>query len=151
MWTLEEKRSYHREWMRRKRLTPEHKAWQKAYYSKPEVRAKKNAYHAQWIKEHPEKHKMWTKKWFDENPEKKKLMTFKQNCRRRASRKYREVDLIKLLSSWDNTCGICGKTVRGDFHIDHIMPLSKGGLHEFSNLQFTHPLCNWRKNDRVLA
>lgn len=151
MWTLEEKRAYHREWARKHRLTPEYKAYSKEYHNRLEVKTKKLAQGSEWVKTHREKKREWATNWAKKNPEKKKLMTFKQNCKRRAARQYREVDLIKLLSEWNNHCGICGKTVRGDFHIDHIMPLSKGGLHEFSNLQFAHPLCNWRKNDRVLA
>ncbi len=35
------------------------------------------------------------------------------------------------------------------FHVDHIIPLSKGGWHMMFNAQITHPPCNLRKGDRV--
>lgn len=42
-------------------------------------------------------------------------------------------------------CGICGITVYGDFHIDHVIPLSKGGEHSYANVQVAHPKCNQEK------
>jgi 5-methylcytosine-specific restriction endonuclease McrA len=55
------------------------------------------------------------------------------------------VDLEKLFNEWDRTCGICGLIVEGKFELDHIIPRSKGGVHEQSNLQFVHPTCNRKK------
>ena len=47
-------------------------------------------------------------------------------------------------------CGICGRLVpRADFAIDHIVPLSKGGLHSYANTQPSHSLCNSRKGARI--
>jgi len=149
-WTLEEKRKYHREWMRRKRQTPEYKEWSKEYHNRPEVKARKLAQGSEWVKNHPEKKKIWRKKWWSNNPQKTKLMTYKQNARRRAQYIVGNVDIPELLDRWDGLCGICHKKVEGKYHIDHIIPLSRGGLHEQDNLQVTHPLCNWRKNNRIL-
>lgn len=39
----------------------------------------------------------------------------------------------------------------GDIHIDHILPVSLGGLSELSNLQVTHSWCNLKKGARVLG
>ena len=52
-------------------------------------------------------------------------------------------------------CGICGYPVINDSSpeniwgatIDHIIPLSKGGLHQKSNCQLAHRLCNSMKCD----
>lgn len=47
-------------------------------------------------------------------------------------------------------CGICGKKVsRFHFHIDHIIPVSKGGPNTYGNVQAAHPSCNQRKGARV--
>lgn len=32
-----------------------------------------------------------------------------------------------------------------DFHVDHVVPLSKGGMHGYTNVQPAHPRCNMRK------
>lgn len=64
----------------------------------------------------------------------------------------------------NGVCAICGKpcnledyTVRdgfkicGDWYpsIDHIIPLAKGGLHSWDNVQLAHRRCNWEKSDNV--
>lgn len=43
-------------------------------------------------------------------------------------------------------CHWCGKRCAKDYHIDHIMPLSKGGAHELRNLCIACPTCNLTKN-----
>jgi hypothetical protein len=46
-------------------------------------------------------------------------------------------------------CGICGEILGSDpIHIDHIVPVSKGGATEFENLQAAHARCNLRKGAR---
>lgn len=48
------------------------------------------------------------------------------------------------------TCGICGKFVPPDsFTIDHIVPISKGGTYEYSNLQCCCRKCNQLKDDAL--
>lgn len=42
-------------------------------------------------------------------------------------------------------CEHCG-TSKGKFHVDHIVPLSKGGLDDISNLQFLCQVCNLKKS-----
>ncbi len=57
------------------------------------------------------------------------------------------------------TCRICrveiDMTVRGRIplapSVDHIAPLSRGGLNVPENLQLSHLICNVRKNDRVIV
>lgn len=55
----------------------------------------------------------------------------------------------KDITNWDTrVCGICLKVVEGEFELDHIIPLSRGGEHSADNLQFAHPHCNrvkWNK------
>ena len=47
-------------------------------------------------------------------------------------------------------CEICGKFVpMNSFTVDHIIPISKGGTYEFSNLQLAHESCNLMKTDAL--
>jgi len=56
-------------------------------------------------------------------------------------------------------CQLCGRKVKPDKAsphpmapvVDHILPLSKGGTHEYRNVQTAHHLCNNRKGNRVLG
>lgn len=48
------------------------------------------------------------------------------------------------------TCGICGRFVPPDsFTVDHIVPISKGGTYDYSNLQCCCRKCNQLKDDAL--
>lgn len=58
---------------------------------------------------------------------------------------------IEQLKNWielnrGKECSYCGKEAT---HTDHIIPLSKGGKHEFYNLQMICGLCNKGKADQL--
>lgn len=57
----------------------------------------------------------------------------------------------ELLALWATlTCGICRLPVDdAEKTIDHIIPLSRGGTNECSNLQIAHSTCNKRKGNRL--
>lgn len=47
-------------------------------------------------------------------------------------------------------CGLCGGVVEPtDLHIDHRVPVSRGGPTVAGNLQVAHAACNTRKGNRV--
>jgi len=58
---------------------------------------------------------------------------------------------LAVLEMDDGVCGICGQDVDPrSFVVDHIHPLSKGGLHSYANVQVAHPSCNSRKAAKVV-
>jgi 5-methylcytosine-specific restriction endonuclease McrA len=60
------------------------------------------------------------------------------------------VDALTVLERDDGVCGICGEDIDPtDFHVDHILPLARGGPHVYSNVQIAHPECNIRKGASV--
>lgn len=61
-----------------------------------------------------------------------------------------EVDPLVLLELDDGVCGICGEDVDPfSFEIDHVWPVSRGGVHAYSNTRVTHRACNNAKRARV--
>lgn len=48
------------------------------------------------------------------------------------------------------TCESCRKITLNDYHIDHIIPISKNGGNQYDNFQVLCPKCNFSKNDRVI-
>ena len=46
------------------------------------------------------------------------------------------------------TCGICSLLVNPtDWHLDHVVPLSRSGEHSYANTRVSHPACNdWKFN-----
>lgn len=77
----------------------------------------------------------------------------------------KDISLLKLAERDKGICQICGLEVRwddieekgkaiiaGDYYpsIDHIIPLSKGGMHSWDNVQLAHRKCNSYKCDKII-
>lgn len=58
-----------------------------------------------------------------------------------------DIEAIGARQGWKCACG-CGRPIRYGFHVDHRVPLAKGGLHALANLQLLAPVCNLRKGAR---
>ena len=56
---------------------------------------------------------------------------------------------LKLLWKKGKRCAICGKKIKEyeDLTVDHIIPLSKGGVNSLRNCQLAHAACNREKDD----
>ena len=46
-------------------------------------------------------------------------------------------------------CYWCEKPVNDNYHLDHLIPLSKGGLHSIGNVVISCPKCNVVKNNKT--
>lgn len=90
-----------------------------------------------------------TKLWNKEHPE--AAVTHYARRRTRFTGAHIE-DVVRLvvLERDDGVCGICGEDVDPfDFHVDHVVPLARGGEHSYANAQVAHPFCNLSKNDSL--
>tara|TARA_R110000796_G_scaffold147513_1_gene264275 strand:+ start:391 stop:933 length:543 start_codon:yes stop_codon:yes gene_type:complete len=58
--------------------------------------------------------------------------------------------IVNLLKKQDYKCAISGVSIVDDYHVDHIIPLSKGGKHISSNIQLLNPSVNMSKKDKIL-
>ena len=51
----------------------------------------------------------------------------------------------------DGVCYLCGaQCTQDNWHMDHVIPLSKGGEHRYTNLAVTCPGCNLSKQAKLL-
>jgi hypothetical protein len=105
-----------------------------------------------WRKKNPTKYKENLENWIKENPDKYKLITAKGNSKRRAAEKNNTPDLThnqKLIIETIYLQRIrLEKRLGIPFHVDHVIPISKGGLHIPSNLQVLPAKLNLKKNSR---
>lgn len=79
---------------------------------------------------------------------------------RRAREVSAAVGAVDLAALWDASAGLCGICREAldpnrkhpdplSRSVDHIVPLSRGGTHEQSNLQWAHLVCNIRKGAKL--
>lgn len=54
----------------------------------------------------------------------------------------------KLMADQKELCVYCKKNIKNKFHVDHIIPISRGGVHDDTNIQLLCPSCNLRKHDK---
>jgi 5-methylcytosine-specific restriction endonuclease McrA len=60
-----------------------------------------------------------------------------------------QVDPHIVFERDEGICGICHCAVDvADYHVDHVIPLARGGEHSYANVQVAHPTCNRRKGAR---
>ena len=88
--------------------------------------------------------------WAEAHPESRDA----RNNRRRAHKKnapvVENVNRSVVFERDKGICGICGLLVDpADWHLDHVVPLSKGGKHSYENTRVTHPRCNLRKGASI--
>ena len=93
------------------------------------------------------------KQWREENRERAAANRRRNvlSSRGRAAGTFVEiVDPQVVYERCEGICAICDQPVdREDFHVDHIVPLAKGGAHSYANTQAAHPFCNWSKGNRT--
>ncbi len=74
---------------------------------------------------------------------------------RRASRAAVHIEDVDRSIVWDRDSGICHVCNQAadpaDWHLDHIMPIAKGGEHSYANTAVSHPRCNLSKGARLLS
>ena len=122
----------------------------------------------------PEKFRTQTQKYYDKNPEKRKDSSHtwrgqnpekvKAHKRRRKARKLDQLGFwpipeplfLGLLYEIDPHCYYCRTSLKGVYHAEHKIPLSRPEmcpagkkLHEPWNLRLSCPSCNFRKHNKT--
>jgi 5-methylcytosine-specific restriction endonuclease McrA len=70
--------------------------------------------------------------------------------RARVVGRYTARDVVELYQAQGGKCAACGVDLRiTRYHVDHVKPLSKGGLNVKSNLQLLCPKDNLRKGSKM--
>jgi 5-methylcytosine-specific restriction endonuclease McrA len=121
-------------------------------------------YGRKWREENPEKHRACSRKLRDADPERDRARCRKwksanldkrreTEARRRARKSGCDVSPVNVqhvVEAASSLCAMCFAHVpEGLRHIDHIVPLDKGGPHSQENLQLLCYRCNTRKGVKL--
>lgn len=128
------------------KIAAKEKAYQQANKAKiaARVRAYQKAYQKAYRQANPEKEAARMRAYQQANPERCADIS----ARRRARKRGATVEKVsrKLVYERDGgKCHLCGKKVGKHWHLDHIVPLARGGEHSYKNVAVAHAKCNGSK------
>lgn len=110
---------------------------------------RKRAYSLEWYAKNIERAKVAYQAWNAANRDKCRAYSRNRRARFRAAEgRHTADDVAAIFAAQRGKCAACRKSVRGDYHVDHITPLIEGGSNWPSNLQILCPRCNLQKNRR---
>lgn len=139
------KKSAYARWWAKRKGTPEEQAYQQRQYEKHRERylAKSRAQYAEarLDPEYMRRASERAKKWAKENA----LLHNITNHLRRQQQRIGDVaveQVVALLAEYDSRCAYCGDHWK---HIDHVVPLARGGQHTITNLVPACARCNLSK------
>jgi 5-methylcytosine-specific restriction endonuclease McrA len=110
-------------------------------------RDKVRVYQNTWRDENRERVREYQQRYLEANREKVYAGTARSNLRRHHQMAEAEaIDRNEIFNRDGGKCHICGKRVAPEsFHLDHLIPLSRGGSHTRANIALAHPVCNRRR------
>lgn len=121
------------------------KAWYADYYQ-----AHKDKYYTRgkkWNEENRDKCHEYDKRYREKYPEKVRV---KFNRRRNAIGKHTPADITLQLVTQKYQCWWCGVKIKDKkYHVDHRIPLSRGGTDYANNIVISCPHCNMSRADKL--
>ena len=119
------------------------------YRADPAFRERKKMAMRRWAEDNPNRNRANKSAWDKRNPENRR----KHNAARRARRRRAWVEMVEpvdVLAKTNGVCMYCDSPISIEtMHMDHDIPLSRGGLHELSNVVPACSTCNLRKGNKT--
>jgi 5-methylcytosine-specific restriction endonuclease McrA len=159
-WCRECLRNNQRDWRARnpEKVDRAHKEWaernpdkihraEKEWRERNPEKARENW--RQWKERNPERVRENYRVWAAANPERLAQRNRLQRAQRvSAAGTHTQADIEAIFALQRGRCAYCRRSVRKGYHVDHIVPLSKGGTNDRRNLQLACAACNVSKKDR---
>ena len=127
----------------------------KAYHEKNKGRIAERK--RKYYEENREHHLSVVRSWSKENPDKRRASRHRRRTNELTSgENFTSADLSAIRAAQTDSkgrliCWRCGKPIKGTPHLDHWIPLAKGGSNGPGNLHYMHAHCNVSKSDKLPA
>lgn len=102
-----------------------------------------------WWLENIEKHRKTCRDWAKNHPEEMRaIVARRRSLLAGAEGRYTKADISAMKLKQGNRCACCHDALT-DYHVDHVIPLTKGGTNWPDNLQLLCPTCNRSKGNKL--
>ena len=102
-----------------------------------------------WRENNQDRIKANKHRWHKENREKTRVRVRRRKAMLLSAHgDHTAEDIQWLLEKQNHKCVYCKKSLKKEYHVDHIIALSKGGENGKDNLQILCPFCNLSKHDK---
>lgn len=131
------------------------KQWNREYYFQRhdvELESRRENY-----KQHKAERLELNRAWRKANPEQSAKIAYIAKHRRRARKanaigSHTTADIERIYLAQNGCCAYCDMPLPADkYHLDHIIPLSRGGSDNADNLTISCSRCNLSKGDKLLS
>lgn len=151
---------YNREWRRRnpeyhseynKRWRQEHPEEYRAYWEwyRTTYPDKVKAAYQKWEAANPNHVREWTER----NREQARETVRRRRSRLRSAQSFEVTtrDVKRMVARFGNRCAYCRERLSDRYHVDHVVPISRGGDNGIGNLVPACAACNSSKNNWLLS
>lgn len=128
----------------------------KQYRQRPEVKERMQDYQYQYARTLKARQAQIKRNRKYNNTDKGRSLSRKIQAQRRqqlrnAPGEFPEEHWLLLLEAYDHTCAYCGRheSETGSLHREHLVPLSRGGRNDISNIRPSCRVCNSQKGKRT--
>lgn len=130
----------------------EHKEQRRKY--KHENREYLTNWHREYVLSNHDRVRQVNRQWEINNKEKRNMQARIHDAKRRAAKRnsngsYTKYDVDMQYKRQKGKCFWCNKKVLNNFHIDHVIPLLRGGSNDSSNIVISCPTCNMKKSCKL--
>lgn len=106
-----------------------------------------------WARANKQHQSEYSRKRRKENPDRYRQAVRRRRARLHGASRFRvtDRDIVRLLNRFYYCCAYCGRDISNGFHIDHVVPLARGGSDGIGNYLPACPFCNESKGAKTLV
>jgi 5-methylcytosine-specific restriction endonuclease McrA len=107
---------------------------------------KRRDYAAEYYKRKKEDFAKRAALWRECNPEAARALNIKRRAREGGAKgEHKAADIKRLFDLQKGRCPVCRSDLSGGYHVDHVLPLARGGSNDPTNIQLLCKTCNLSK------